>query len=650
MPARPRSCATTFRWSSAVGSRLDLDSRVHVHVYVWVIVVIELAQGPGCRAAHRTNLVALRRRETFAGTGVLDFAERPCGGRAHILVAVLQRRQQGLDCRAVLDLTQGPRAQRAHVRIGVLERRRERWNRTTVFDLPQRPDGRLAHLGDGIAQQRFERADALRTLDFPQRPGSLLPHAWIAVLRGRREHRHRGGVLDFTQRPDRAEPHLHGLIVERGAQWPHRARILDLAQCPCGRPAHFQRAIVQRARQGLDRDFLFDFAECPGRGHPHCRAVIATHGVAERTDRARILELPEPECAGFAEVRARIAQQCEEQVVGTGVMVIAEDACGDVANAAIVVANHGAEGAQHGRVHVAGPPVHGEVDSTAATTARHRHGRRHRLRHGQARLTERMPPEAPVVGQRFASERANRRVARAELVQYPRDGRRVEGRAVLRDEQQGSKQRHNHETSWMEEAPGWIAPIRERLPPREMPVLSRRVPPSSVVLCIICLIGCARAESSRPAPPPPPQARGPAGPADSLIPAGPYGDAVRRGRALLTATRDSLPTHVANKLRCTSCHLDEGRRENGTWIGVFARYPQYRARSGMVETIEYRINDCFRRSMNGTALDPAGADMRDIVTYLAFLSRGVDVRPPTPSNRLQKWAAFTADTVAGARV
>src|SRR5205809_4088900 len=181
-----------------------------------------------------------------------------------------------------------------------------------------------------------------------------------------------------------------------------------------------------------------------------------------------------------------------------------------------------------------------------------------------------------------------------------------------------------------------------------MPVLSRPVRPTSVVICIICISGCARADSSRPAPP---QARGPAGPADSLIPIGPYGDAVRRGRALLTATRDSLPTHVGNRLRCTSCHLDEGRRETGTWMGVFAHYPQYRGRSGTVETIEYRVNDCFRRSMNGTALDPAGADMRDIVAYLAFLSRGVAVSPAAPANtRLQKWAAFTADTADGARV
>jgi len=173
-----------------------------------------------------------------------------------------------------------------------------------------------------------------------------------------------------------------------------------------------------------------------------------------------------------------------------------------------------------------------------------------------------------------------------------------------------------------------------------MPVLSRPVRPSaSAVLCIICITGCSKPASPRTTVV-----------ADSVIPGGPYGDAVRRGRALVTATRDSLPTHVGNKLRCTSCHLEAGRRESGTWIGVFARYPQYRARSGTVETIEYRVNDCFRRSMNGTALDPASADMRDIVTYLAFLSHGIDVAPPLPGNRLQRWAAFTADTAAGARV
>ena len=184
-----------------------------------------------------------------------------------------------------------------------------------------------------------------------------------------------------------------------------------------------------------------------------------------------------------------------------------------------------------------------------------------------------------------------------------------------------------------------------------MQVLSRPVrhPPLVISLAGLALAAC------RPAGEPSQAATGAAsalrGPADSLIPAGAFGDAIRRGRALLLATRDSLPGHVGNRLRCTSCHLDAGRRESGSWVGVFARYPQYRPRSGVVETIEFRVNDCFKRSMNGTPLDPAGDDMRDIVAYFAFLSQGTTITTPAPNpGRLQKWGALTADTAAGARV
>lgn len=140
------------------------------------------------------------------------------------------------------------------------------------------------------------------------------------------------------------------------------------------------------------------------------------------------------------------------------------------------------------------------------------------------------------------------------------------------------------------------------------------------------------------------------GPADSLIPDGALGTSIRRGRALLAATRESLPAHVGNKLRCVSCHLDDGRRQNGSWVGVYVRYPQYRSRSATVETIEYRVNDCLRRSMNGVALSADGPDMRDIVAYFWFLARGIQVEPVRTSNRLAKWAALVPDTAAGARV
>ncbi len=141
------------------------------------------------------------------------------------------------------------------------------------------------------------------------------------------------------------------------------------------------------------------------------------------------------------------------------------------------------------------------------------------------------------------------------------------------------------------------------------------------------------------------------GPADSEIPAGPLGAAIVRGRALMLATRDSLPGHVGNALRCASCHLDEGRRPNGSWVGVYARYPQYRTRSNTVETIEYRINDCLQRSLNGKPVPVDGPDMRDMVSFLAFRSRGVAVAPPQAVGaRLQRFADLRPDTTAGAAI
>jgi len=98
---------------------------------------------------------------------------------------------------------------------------------------------------------------------------------------------------------------------------------------------------------------------------------------------------------------------------------------------------------------------------------------------------------------------------------------------------------------------------------------------------------------------------------------------VRRGRALLRNTRDSLRSYVGNRLNCVSCHAQDGTQQNAMpWVGVYARFPQYRARNGYVQIIEDRVNDCFKRSMNGRPLVPESREMRDIVNYFAFLSLG----------------------------
>ena len=115
-----------------------------------------------------------------------------------------------------------------------------------------------------------------------------------------------------------------------------------------------------------------------------------------------------------------------------------------------------------------------------------------------------------------------------------------------------------------------------------------------------------------------------------------------RGLALLQNFRDSLPRFSGNALRCTSCHLDDGRRGSAmTWIGATAKYPRYRSRLGAVESIEHRVNECIARSLAGRMLPEQGREMRDMVAYLAQLrTLPAPTRPDT--------VRLTGDTLRGA--
>jgi len=137
-------------------------------------------------------------------------------------------------------------------------------------------------------------------------------------------------------------------------------------------------------------------------------------------------------------------------------------------------------------------------------------------------------------------------------------------------------------------------------------------------------------------------------PADSAIPDNVLGASIRRGKALLADTRDSLPAHVGSDLRCFSCHLKEGSQPGALpLVGVYSRFPQYRARNGLVNLIEDRINDCFERSLNGKAIPRDGRDMRDIVAYLAFISRGVAPPGEVQGAGIRTLEPLPADPVQG---
>jgi len=89
--------------------------------------------------------------------------------------------------------------------------------------------------------------------------------------------------------------------------------------------------------------------------------VIGLERVAERPDGARVLELTQAQRAGLPQVGARIAQQSEKQVVGRRATVIAQHAGSDVANAAVVVADHCSKGPQYCRIEVVRSAVHAHV-------------------------------------------------------------------------------------------------------------------------------------------------------------------------------------------------------------------------------------------------------------------------------------------------
>lgn len=126
---------------------------------------------------------------------------------------------------------------------------------------------------------------------------------------------------------------------------------------------------------------------------------------------------------------------------------------------------------------------------------------------------------------------------------------------------------------------------------------------------------------------------------------------VRRGRAIASHTRDSLPGHVGNGLVCTNCHLQDGTRKHAMpWVGVYARFPQYRSRAGETQLIEDRVNDCFKRSLNGRPLAPESRDMRDIVAYMAFLSMGYPVGAETEGQGLPKLEPLVGDSARGSAI
>jgi thiosulfate dehydrogenase len=96
---------------------------------------------------------------------------------------------------------------------------------------------------------------------------------------------------------------------------------------------------------------------------------------------------------------------------------------------------------------------------------------------------------------------------------------------------------------------------------------------------------------------------------------------------------------ISNGLNCQNCHLDAGTKVFGNNYGsVASMYPKFRARSGSIENIYKRVNDCFERSLNGKALDTLGKEMQAIKSYIEYIGSNVEKGKKAEGSGLKDFA------------
>lgn len=130
---------------------------------------------------------------------------------------------------------------------------------------------------------------------------------------------------------------------------------------------------------------------------------------------------------------------------------------------------------------------------------------------------------------------------------------------------------------------------------------------------------------------------------------------IRYGRELIAKTAyylgpKGIVDSISNGMNCQNCHLEAGTKPFGNNFGsVASLYPKFRARSGGLESLEKRVNDCIQRSLNGKPLDSLSKEMRAMVAYISWLGKDVPKGKKAEGSGLMeiKFLNRAADSVNG---
>jgi len=126
----------------------------------------------------------------------------------------------------------------------------------------------------------------------------------------------------------------------------------------------------------------------------------------------------------------------------------------------------------------------------------------------------------------------------------------------------------------------------------------------------------------------------------NALPDDEQGKLIRYGHELITNTGlffgpKGKIAAITNGMNCQNCHVDAGAKPfAGCFSAVASTYPKYRERSGRIESIEFRINDCMQRSLDGKGIDSSGKEMQAMVAYLEWIGKDV------PKNKKPKGAGL----------
>jgi thiosulfate dehydrogenase len=130
---------------------------------------------------------------------------------------------------------------------------------------------------------------------------------------------------------------------------------------------------------------------------------------------------------------------------------------------------------------------------------------------------------------------------------------------------------------------------------------------------------------------------------------------IRYGRDLIIRTSYYLGpqgtvAQISNGMNCQNCHLKGGTVPFGNNYGsVASLYPRFRDRSGGLESIEKRVNDCIERSLGGSPIDSLSAEMRALVAYFHWLGKDVPSQKRAEGSGLYPlpYLPRAADTLRG---